>query len=419
MPDWPEVGLGDLTTFKHGWPFKSELFSEQLTGLPIVVAVGNFRYTGGFRFNETSVKEYRGSYPAEYELAQGDILLVMTCQTAGGEILGIPATVPNDGHKYLHNQRLGKLVLKRPDLVTPRFLYWLFLSREFNRELFASSTGTKIVHTAPSRMEAFRFRLPPLKTQEAIANLLDALEAKVELNRRMNETLEAMGRALFKNWFVDIEGLPKGWREEPLGAHVTLQRGNTYKSALLGMPGPYLLGLASIARDGGFRRDKLRTYGGESPEKLLVQPGELYLSLKDVTQSGDLLGSVARVPRTLSAGRLTQDTVKLSLSSDSLEVAYLYHALLTNEYRAYCRAHAIGTTNLSLSREDLFAYPLTIPPKAALSRFSGFESALSARQENNDAQSRTLDELRTLLLPRLLSGELRIRDAEREIEAVA
>ena len=65
--------------------------------------------------------------------------------------------------------------------------------------------------------------------------------------------------------------------------YFTLQRGTTYMSRLLEKPGPVLLGLASIQRNGGFRSDSLRTYGGDSPKKLLVQPGELYVSLKDVS----------------------------------------------------------------------------------------------------------------------------------------
>jgi type I restriction enzyme, S subunit len=81
-----------------------------------------------------------------------------------------------------------------------------------------------------------------------------------------------------------------------LADFVTLQRGTTYKSRLLGLPGPVLLGLASIQRNGGFRDDSLQTYGGDSPSKLLLEPGDLYVSLKDVTQSADLLGAVARVP---------------------------------------------------------------------------------------------------------------------------
>ena len=73
-----------------------------------------------------------------------------------------------------------------------------------------------------------------------------------------------------------------------LGDFVSLQRGTTYKSRLLGLPGPVLLGLASIQRNGGFRDDSLQTYGG-APSKLVLESGDLYVSLKDVTQSADHL----------------------------------------------------------------------------------------------------------------------------------
>lgn len=109
---------------------------------------------------------------------------------------------------------------------------------------------------------------------------------------------------------------------ETLGDYFTLQRGTTYKGQLLGQPGPVLLGLASIQRNGGFRTDSLQTYGGESPDKLLVHPGELYLSLKDVTQSADLLGAVARVPIDHLPGRLTQDTVKLQPKGTDVPLDY-------------------------------------------------------------------------------------------------
>ena len=146
-----------------------------------------------------------------------------------------------------------------------------------------------------------------------------------------------------------------------LGDYFTLQRGTTYKSRLLGQPGPVLLGLASIQRNGGFRSDSLKTYGGESPDKLLVYPGELYLSLKDVTQSADLLGAVARLPLNCLPGRLTQDTVKLQPKDKSVPVEYLYWLLRTPQYRGHCRAHATGTTNLGLSRDDFFAFPAPEP----------------------------------------------------------
>ncbi|WP_281716228.1 restriction endonuclease subunit S [Alteromonas sp. CyTr2] len=140
-----------------------------------------------------------------------------------------------------------------------------------------------------------------------------------------------------------------------IGDHVELQRGNTYKSALLNAEGPFLLGLGSIQKDGGFKDSNLRTYGGPSAEKMLVYPGDLYVSLKDVTQSGDLLGSVARVPKHIPVGRMTQDTVKLLFKSD-IDRNYFYWLLRTPEYRNYCRSRATGTTNLGLSRDDFFAF---------------------------------------------------------------
>lgn len=146
-----------------------------------------------------------------------------------------------------------------------------------------------------------------------------------------------------------------------LGDYFTLQRGTTYKSRLLGQPGLVLLGLATIHRNGGFRRDSLQTYGGDSPAKLRVQPGDLYLSLKDVTQSADLLGAVARLPRDHPPGRLTQDTVKLEPRGANVPLDYLYWLLRTPEYRDYCRAHATGTTNLGLSRDDFLAFPAPEP----------------------------------------------------------
>jgi type I restriction enzyme S subunit len=74
--------------------------------LPIIVTIGNFRYEGGFRFEETAVKRLQGEVPEWSRLKPGSILLIMTCQTPDGSVLGIPGKIPDDGQTYLHNQRL-------------------------------------------------------------------------------------------------------------------------------------------------------------------------------------------------------------------------------------------------------------------------------------------------------------------------
>jgi len=175
-----------------------------------------------------------------------------------------------------------------------------------------------------------------------------------------------------------------------LGDYFTLQRGTTYKSRLLGMPGPVLLGLATIQRNGGFRTDSLQTYGGDSPEKLLVQPGEMYLSLKDVTQSADLLGAVARLPRDHPPGRLTQDTVKLEPKTPDVPLDYLYWLLRTPQYRSYCRSHATGTTNLGLARDDFLAFSAPEPSAEQLG-IVGTLTALDEKIELNRRMNETLE----------------------------
>jgi type I restriction enzyme, S subunit len=175
-----------------------------------------------------------------------------------------------------------------------------------------------------------------------------------------------------------------------LGDVVALQRGTTYKSALLGLPGPVLLGLASIKRNGGFRDDSLKTYGGESPEKLTLRPGDIYVSLKDVTQSADLLGAIARVPPHVPAGRVTQDTVKLTFLRKDIPSRYVYWLLRTPVYREYCRSFAIGTTNLSIAREDFLAFPVPRPKARELTLVEILD-ALDDKIELNRRMNATLE----------------------------
>jgi type I restriction enzyme S subunit len=175
-----------------------------------------------------------------------------------------------------------------------------------------------------------------------------------------------------------------------LGDYFTLQRGTTYESKLLGLPGPVLLGLGTIQRNGGFRSDSLRTYGGDSPDRLLVKPGELYVSLKDVTQSADLLGAVARLPRDHAPGRLTQDTVKLEPKNANVPVDYLYWLMRTPEYRSYCKGCATGTTNLGLSREDFLSFPAA-EPNDVQNLLVGTLDSLDDKIELNRRMNETLE----------------------------
>ena len=148
--------------------------------------------------------------------------------------------------------------------------------------------------------------------------------------------------------------------EQTVRDYVTLVRGITYKGNLVGKPGPALLGLGSIHPGGGFREGDYKTYGGDCPPKLMLTPGDLFVSLKGATKDGQMNGSVARVSVSVPSGRLTQDTVKLEFRTAEKAKAssYLYWLLRTPQYRAYCDGRAMGSAVVALSRDDFLDYPV-------------------------------------------------------------
>ena len=150
--------------------------------------------------------------------------------------------------------------------------------------------------------------------------------------------------------------------DETVRDYVTLVRGITYKGELVGKPGPALLGLGSIHPGGGFREGDYKTYGGDCPPKLMLTPGDLFVSLKGATKDGKMIGSVARVPASVPSGRLTQDTVKLEFRSDERAQAssYIYWILRTPQYRAYCERRSMGSAVVALSRDDFLDFPVPI-----------------------------------------------------------
>lgn len=445
--EWRQVTLGDLIEVRHGWPFKSEFFdtNESASHLPIVVAIGNFEYSGGFRFQSTQVKRYTDTYPVDYKLEPGDILLVMTCQTAGGEILGIPARVPSDANTYLHNQRLGKVVLKS-DEASLKFLYWLFLHPSFNRHLVGSATGTKILHTAPSRIESFKFGLPPLAEQERIAATLEALDDRITLLREANSTLEAIAQALFKSWFVDFdpvrakmegrapEGMdeataalfpdgfedselgtvPRGWRVMPIGDAVETVGGATpdTKNSEYWEPATHcwttpkdLSGLTAPVLSDTER--KLSSQGLAKIGSGLLPVGTLLLSSR--APIGYL--AVSQVPLAINQGYIAMPPGGL--------LPPLYMLFWCRENMEVIKSRSNGSTFMEISKKAFRPIPALVPPSDIVKSFTSMASALFARLVENERQAQTLATLRDTLLPRLISGQLRLPEPHALIESAA
>jgi len=146
-----------------------------------------------------------GQYPEEFIFAPGDLIVTMTDLSKTADTLGYSAKIPREGNKiYLHNQRVGKVIAKSSD-ANLDVLYWVMRHKDYRNFVVSTATGSTVRHTSPSRILAYSFLLPPPSQQQAIAHILGTLDDKIELNRRMNASLEALARALFQSWFVDFD----------------------------------------------------------------------------------------------------------------------------------------------------------------------------------------------------------------------
>jgi len=272
-------------------------------------------------------------------------------------------------------------------------------------------------------------RVPEQAEQRAIAHILGTLDDKIELNRRMNETLEAMARALFKWWFVDFapvrakaEGrdsglpqpladlfpdsfedselgeIPRGWRVGSVDEEFDLTMGQsppgeTYNEVGEGLP--FYQGRADFT----FRFPARRVYC-TAPTRF-AKAGDTLVSVRAPVGDINMAAEDCAIGRGVAAVRH---------KTGSRSYTYLFMRSLED---VFARFEAEGTVFGSIGKKDFHAIPGIGPPRELVLTFERIASPLDDRIESNERQVQTLAALRDMLLPKLISGKLRVKDAER------
>lgn len=426
--DWKKCKLGDVISIKHGFAFKGVFFSEISTPY-ILVTPGNFQIGGGFK--DSKLKYYNGPIPQDYILKTGDVIVTMTDLSKVGDTLGYSALVPNlKGKTLLHNQRIG-LVLSKNTLINKQFIYWLMREHNYQQYIVNTASGSTVKHTSPSRIEDFEFLLPPLEEQKRIAEILGSLDDKIELLQKQNKTLEDMAKALFKSWFVDFDvvrakqkGLPKadimreyhlteelydlfpssfadsplgpipsGWEVKPLSKIAVLTMGQspagtTYNETGEGLP--FYQGRTDFA----FRFPKKRMYC--SAPTRIAEKGDILISVRAP------VGDLNMANETCCIGRGVA-SIRSNISKDS----FLYYAMLSAQTQ-FDVFNTEGTVFGSINRKDLSSFSILTPIEQLVKEFNNIIGNFDLKIEENLKQIQTLTELRDTLLPRLISGKIRV-----------
>ena len=439
---WREVALGDLIDIKHGYAFKGAFIHDESVG-DVLLTPGNFAIGGGFQAGKT--KHYNGTVPSEFVLSENDLLLTMTDLSKKADTLGYPALIPASPNRlrFLHNQRLGKVVLRDPESTHKRYIYYVLCSKEYRDEVLASATGTTVKHTSPERIKRYRFPLPPLPEQRAIAHILGTLDDKIELNWRINETLEAMARALFKSWFVDFEPvrakmegrwrlgeslpglpaehydlfpdrlvdselgeIPEGWEVKGLG-EVALQRRSGVKPEEIDEASPYIA-LEHMPK----RCIALRQWSnadGLASGKFKFEQGDILF--------GKLRPYFHKVGVAPLDGVCSTDIVVVQPKSN-LWFGFVLGHTSSAEFVDYTDATSTGTRMPRTNWADMARYKVALPSIAVSKAFTRLVEPYVNRIVSAIHESHSLAAQRDALLPRLVSGKVEVEDANEPLHAV-
>lgn len=332
------------------------------------------------------------------------------------------------GDKISTNQGFRSLILK--DDVLPSYIYyWL---KQNTIELEKYSSGSTFKELSGSALRKIRVPIPPLSEQCRISEILGTLDDKIELNRRINETLEATALAIFKDWFVDFgptrakvegnapylapevwnlfpnsidaEDKPMGWQIATVGDcfHVTMGQsppGSTYNGNGIGLP--FFQGRT----DFGFRYPENRKFC--TAPKRIAEVGDTLVSVR--APVGDINMAYERC----CAGR---GIAALRHKSKSRSFTYYSARSIEQQLKEY---EHTGTVFGAINRAQFTSLDVVEPSPAMVAIFERQIYPLDERIRKNVSESRTLTQTRDMLLSKLISGEIRIDEAEKVAEVVA
>jgi type I restriction enzyme, S subunit len=425
--EWREVALGELVEIfdgPHATPPKTQ-------DGPVFLGISNLA-KGRLDLSNTEhlSEEHYEQWTRRVVPQPGDV--VFSYETRLGEAAFIPR-----GLRCCLGRRMG-LLRSRPGKIDKRFLLYAYLGAQFQETLRSRTIHGSTVDRIPLiDMAEFPIWVPDdPDEQRAIARILGALDDKIELNRRMNETLEAMARALFKSWFVDFDpvrtkaegrdpGLPKpiadlfparlvaselgeipeGWRVKSLDELARFVNGlalQKYPSS----DGKWLP-VIKIAQ--------LRSRGANGADRASAS-----LDPDFIVQDGDILfswsGSLECVRWAGGPGALNQHLFKVIPAGYPRWLCYLGIHLHLEDFRHIAAGKA--TTMGHIQRHHLSDAKLTVPPSPMMSAAGEIMEPIVESLWRREVQSRTLAAIRDAPLPELISGELRVKEGERLVPEV-
>lgn len=383
------------------------------------------------------------------KLSQAGDVVITTKGNSTGRVTFVTPRMP----PFVYSPHLSYWRTKSGSMLLPGFLKAWSRGQEFATQLSALSRSTDMApYLSLQDQRSLKITVPPVAVQQAISALAIGIDDRIDHNRALATNLEAIARTLFKSWFVDFDPvrakaageapsglapdlaalfpdrfvdsemgeIPEGWQAVALSQLVEVERGLSYKGSGLAEreSGRPMHNLNSVLEGGGYKYAGIKYYSGDYKARHLAKAGDIVVANTEQGHKHLLIGCPAIIPASYDEGLFSHHLYRVRLLTDAKATKnWMYYALMAPEVRDQIIGHANGSTVNMLKPSGLQVPLVVLPPITLCEQFEALAASLRARIENCIAESSALTELRDLLLPRLISGKLRVEDAQAALVA--
>lgn len=394
MSEWKKYKLGDVAQIIGGGTpstTKEEYWNGEIGWLtPRDLTGYSFKYISKGERNITEVGLKNSSARL---MPEGTVL--MTSRAPIGYIAIA-------GDELCTNQGFKSFIVDEK-IIYNEYLYYL-LKSNIDR-IKSLGTGSTFAEVSASILKSFEIEIPDLPTQRQIARILSSLDDKIELNLQMNQTLEAMAQAIFKEWFVNfnfpgfdgelVDGLPKGWRMGNLGDEFNLIMGQSPPGTSYNDIGEGMV-FYQGRTDFGFRFPTNRLYTTEP--KRIAKPLDTLVSVRAPVGDINMANEMCCVGRGLSSVRHKSDAY-----------SFTYY-MMKNLEPVFNGFEGEGTVFGSINKSNFESIEIIVPSNEIIYEFETVVNPLDDKILENTKQIQTLTQTRDTLLPKLMSGQIKVSE---------
>ena len=420
--------LGDVAKSQTG-PFGSQLHEADYVkeGTPIVT-VEHLGDTGFTTQNLPFVSEKDTKRLSKFLLEEGDIVFSRV-----GAV---------DRNVYVKKEQRGWLFSGRcirvrcdKNKVNPRFLSFYFKLPEFKKMMLNISVGATMPSLNTHLMDQLPLCLPNMDVQNRIASLLDAIDLKIENNKKINSEIEKMEKTIYDYWFLQFEfpneegepyrssggrmvwnefikrEIPAEWSVCELKDAISLEKGISYtRKNIESGEGVPMINLASIDVHRNYKPNELKYFQGTYNVNKEVHYGDMLIACTDLTRNADIIGSPILVPNDNDKYLYSMDLAKLTVTGNQINPLYLYMTLRTDFYHNYIKGFASGTNVLHLNTEGIVWFRVCIPSRSVQDKFAIFVDQCHNKSCEIIKENQELTSLRDFLLPLLMNGQVSFKE---------